>query len=610
MNGKKKALILSVAILSVLIISAVILPNLLPGSRNVQPTVDSLIRPETWAATDGLGRTLPVKGEVRKKNDRKFVGLFYWTWHTSFAKNNEPLNATRILAEHPEILHDYNSPLWQSENSGRPYFWDEPLYGYYRDTDEYVLRKHAELIADAGVDVIFFDCTNLSETWDESCEKLFEIFEKAKDDGVNVPKVAYMLPFNDGQDAATSLKHLYGDIYSKGRYSDLWFMWDGKPLIMAHPSALDETDAAQKEILDFFTFRENDPGYFSSDRKYAQKLWGWCSDWPQARYGTSAIGRTEQICVSVAQNAADGELVAMNADGNVQGRSFSKDGYSYSYKTGGKEITVDKDTPDSLLYGLNFQQQWDYAIAKDPNFIFVTGWNEWIAGRFDEWQGTVNAFPDEFSPEFSRDIEPSAGALGDNYYYQLAANIRRFKGVSSTTVVEDGKKTYYHYTNGVPVRDSDGWIGTHYSSDTVRNDIVSAQVSDDGETIYMTIRTKDDVSAPGKAWMRVFIDTDTQNASPNWEGFEYVVNRDGAGENVVTVERSTGGWAFEKTGEAKYLVSGSEMKLEIPAAALGLTGRVRFNFKISDNMQADGDILDFYKNGDVAPGGRFTFVYD
>jgi len=30
---------------------------------------------------------------------------------------------------------------------------------------------------------------------------------------------------------------------------------------------------------------------------------------------------------------------------------------------------------------------------------------------------------------------------------------------------------------------------------------------------------------------------------------------------------------------------------------------------LSDNMQVDGDILDFYKNGDVAPGGRFMFVF-
>ena len=41
--------------------------------------MDSINPANTWAATDGLGRTLPLKGDVRKKNKRKFVGLFYWT---------------------------------------------------------------------------------------------------------------------------------------------------------------------------------------------------------------------------------------------------------------------------------------------------------------------------------------------------------------------------------------------------------------------------------------------------------------------------------------------------------------------------------------------------
>ena len=35
---------------------------------------------------------------------------------------------------------------------------------------------------------------------------------------------------------------------------------------------------------------------------------------------------------------------------------------------------------------------------------------------------------DAFNPEFSRDIEPMKGGFGDNYYYQLAAFLRRFKG--------------------------------------------------------------------------------------------------------------------------------------------------------------------------------------
>ena len=581
------------------------------GSPNRNAPEKSDIRPDTWAAVDGLGRSLPVKGEVREKNDRKFVGMFYWIWHTNFAQSHEAKNAAEILAEHPDILYDFNAPEWENTYSGRPYYWNKPLFGYYRDTDEYVLRKHAELLADAGVDVIFFDCTNGTATWDESYEALFEVFESAKEDGVNVPQVAFMLPFNDGDDTATSLKNLYERIYSKDRYRDLWFFWDGKPLIMAHSSGLNKRDATEKAILNFFTFRQNDPLYFSGDTKYKQKIWGWCSTYPQAQYGVSANGRVEQMCVSVAQNAADGQLVAMNAKADVQGRAYSEGKYSYSYETAGKTVTVDSDTENALLYGVNFQQQWDNAIKADPDFIFVTGWNEWIAGRWEEWCGTPNAFPDQFSDEFSRDIEPADGILKDHFYYQLAANIRRFKGVSAETVQAAGVKTYFHYANSTRKRGSDGWQGLHYSSDTMRNDFVKAAVRDDGTNIYLTIYTKDAVTSyTDNAWMRVFIDTDPTGVSPHWEGFEYVVNRENATENTVTVERSLGGWQFEQTGTAAYAVKGNRMTLTIPAEALGLTkNHIHFNFKLSDNMQADGDIMDFYKSGDVAPGGRFTFVY-
>ncbi len=33
------------------------------------------------------------------------------------------------------------------------------------------------------------------------------------------------------------------------------------------------------------------------------------------------------------------------------------------------------------------------------------------------------------------------------------------------------------------------------------------------------------------------------------------------------------------------------------------------NFKWSDNMQADGDIMDFCTNGDVAPGARYKYSF-
>lgn len=604
------------------------LPSLIfCGTDNINDNVYGKVKPDTWVAVDGLGRSLPTYEDVGETDNRKFVGLFYWTWHYNFASEFEADNVTEILEKNPEAVRDFSHPVWENTPSGKPYHWNKPLFGYYQNLDEYVVRKHAEMIADAGVDVIIFDCTNGTYTWQPAYETLFKVFDEAISEGVNVPQVAFMLPFSASEDANTSLHDLYNNIYSKGRYQHLWFMWDNKPLIMAHSGALDKSLPKEKEILDFFTFKENVPSYFDDNHFITKKAWGWCSDYPQTKFGTSLFGKPEQMCVSVAQNAADGQLVAMNNGGNVQGRSFTHGNYSYSYKKDGETVTVDSSTENSMLYGLNFQQQWDYAIECDPDFIFVTGWNEWIAGRHDTWSGTENAFPDQFCDEYSRDIEPSAGAMKDHYYYQLCANIRRFKGVTKpaetsggTTIDINGddsqwdsvKNEYFHYIRSTRKRDADGWVGLHYENNTMRNDFRSVKVTYDSENVYFRIHTANLITPrTDPAWMRILIDTDFTGNSPNWEGFEYIINRNSADKTTLKVEKSSGGWNFEETGTAEYTVSGNIMQLSVPRSALGLSDgdEVHFNFKLSDNMQTDGDIMDFYQNGDVAPGGRFMFAF-
>ena len=145
----------------------------------------------------------------------------------------------------------------------------------------------------------------------------------------------------------------------------------------------------------------------------------------------------------------------------------------------------------------------------------------------------------------------------------------------------------------------------------MRNDISKAKVAYDSENVYFYVEAVADLTPEtDNAWMRLFIDTDTSGLSPNWEGFEYVVNRNSPENGKVTVERFTGGWAFETVATADYAVRGNVLEIAVPRSVLGLTGdTVKFNFKWSDNMQAD-DIMDFYSNGDAAPGGRFTFVFD
>ncbi len=586
----------------------------------------SEINPSTWAAVDGLGRTLSLNEDVGDKKQDKYVAMFYWTWHYPWINDHEPLTTGSVLDKYPEAVNDWDHPAWGGTYDGRPYFWGEPLYGFYANTDEYILRKHAELLADADIDVVFFDTTNGTQVFTEGYESLLKVWSEARADGVDAPDISFILNFGGNEDTRTQLYDIYDNLYSKGRYSDFWFIWDNKPMVMADIGALDLSVEKDKEIFDFFTFRDNESTYFASDTKYYEDTWGWCSDYKQTKFGKRLFGGVEEMCVSVAQNANENGLIAMNSPiGTVQGRSFTDGDYSYRYNYAGKEITVDKNIENSLLYGLNFQQQWDYAISQNPEIIFVTGFNEWIAGRWKSWCDVENAFPDQYNAEFSRDIEPSSGFLKDHYYYQLVENVRRFKGTDNLPKT-DAEKTidingsvsqwdsvlpeYNHYKGGKN-RNSAGWKGCYYTNNTFRNDIVQSKVAYDKNNIYFYVKTANNLTpSTDPDWMRLLIDTDTSGVSPNWEGFEYLINRESPKDGKATLEKSLGGIEFEEVCKVDYSTNKNILQVSVPRNALGLTNEeIKFNFKWSDNLLG-ADATAFYQNGDAAPGGRFAFVFD
>ena len=257
--------------------------------------------------------------------------------------------------------------------------------------------------------------------------------------------------------------------------------------------------------------------------------------------------------------------------------------------------------------------------------MYVTGWNEWVAGRYEEMWGEPNAIPDNALDGYSRDIEPSTGMLKDHFYNQMVSYIRKFKGmntqpvssgevkVDSTASIDWSSVTpvFRAYANNTVSRDYDGYQGYHYENTTGRNDFVESRVAYDAENLYFMVETAENITpCTDKAWMRLFIDVAGVEDDKNWETFEYMLNRESPTADKATLERSTGGWSWETAAEVAYTVEGNRMVVTIPRSALGIgEGDFTVNFKWSDNMQTDGDIMDFYVNGDVAPGARFKYSF-
>lgn len=572
---------------------------------------------DTWVAVDELGRKVKNCEDVRGKRKDKQVGIFYWTWRDA-QSNLEPVSMEKILAENPSAEYNENHPVWTVNGKGTQSSWNEPLYGFYLNRDQYVVRKHAVMLADAGVDFLLFDCTNGSLIWKQSYEPLLEGFRKAREDGINVPKVAFMLNFGPAHTTENMIRALYQDIYKPGRYSDLWYYLDGKPMIMGYKDALPESgagdydDALLKEIKEFFTFRCGQPSYgFGQTRP---EMWGWLEKAPQHKFGEREDGSCEMMTVGVAQNCtAENLCTCFNTPGSF--------GRSYTHEYG--HALLDED---SYKYGYNFQEQWDRALDCDPDIIFITGWNEWIMGRWHQpWikdpNSTQLAFVDQYDKEHSRDIEPDESCIRDNYYMQLCSNIRRFKGAnrriaagSSKTINEfadfDDVKPEYKADKGTTLhRDCRGFGSTYYRNDTGRNDIVKAKVARDDDNLYFYVETSTDIEGEGSDnWMTLLLNM-TGNRDSGWEGYDFAVNRRAVCDGKACLEKYTPvGW--EKHALIDYRLDGNKLMITIPKKLIGIDDNAHFSFefKWADNLPLN-DIIYFYRDGDTAPLGRFNYLY-
>ncbi len=555
-----------------------------------------------WPATDALGRSLPLSDEVGPPKSDRWVGIFYFLWHDNAGgrnpNGNGPYDISKIIEADPDAVKKPESPLWGPV--GMYHYWGEPLYGYYRSDDPWVLRRHADLLSAAGIDTLIFDTTN-AVTYTPTFLKLCEVFAQVRSEGGRTPSICFMVNTHAG----TTARRIYEDLYKKGLYRDLWFVWDGKPLMICDPKEADE------ELKAFFTLRKAHWPFEMVNTPYA---WHWEATYPQPYGYTDDPAKPEMVNVSVAQNlrVADGRVTNMS-NGDARGRSFAD---------GKMDVS-----PGSVNLGLNFAEQWKRALELDPPFVMVTGWNEWIAGRWGDPKGPL-VFVDQFDQQYSRDIEPGRCSHGDNYYWQMVANIRRYKGaapipkpsapmsISIEGAFDQWKDVGPEFTSpafDTEPRDHDGVAGTHYVNRTGRNDIVSCKVAADARNVYFYARTRNPLTSwAGPNWMWLLIRVVPKGERPDWEGFQYIVNREIDGPGQTWLETCEGGWSWKKAAQLAYRTGSHELHIAVPRKSLGLDGAPAgtvLDFKWLDNAQKPGDPLDLYVSGDAAPIGRYRFRY-
>ena len=575
------------------------------------------VDPSSWCAIDGQGNKIDpetaIYPDIAERNN-KFVGIFYFIWHGCHgydkpANYNDvqipaatdvesPYDLSKILAK------DSVNPQWGPPHA--MHHWGEPYLGYYVSNDEWVIRKHAQMLSDAGVDVVVFDVTN-AYTYIPVVKKILDIYTQMRHEGSSTPQFAFIL----NSSSSNTFNTLYSEIYAKKLYQGLWFQWLNKPLILVDPNAVPVA------CKDMFTIRHswylwNNKG---ADTWFGDGVdkWPWAGLYPQQ----AGIHEGKNEFVSVA--------AATHPISNI-GRSFDvKTNTEPKFFSSGK--------------GTYFQSQFNRAMELDPSFLFFTGWNEWtaqrqIASRNNEVsmpdrdvQKGDTYFVDQYNHEFSRDIEPVKGDFGDNYYYLLVDYIRKFKGVHRQPVTEkkykikiDGNMMDWQKVNTVYTDDQGdtkhrnhfGWgrMGTLVNT-TGRNDIILSKVATDGTSLFFYVKTAEPItSCKDLNWMQLFIQVRGYNA-PSWEGFQFVVNRTGVGTDKTILEKSKGGWDWDKVKSVSYRIKNNEMELSIPIRRLSIIDTTDFSidFKWIDNAAVDGNIQTCMSDGDSAPNGRFRYRF-
>jgi len=566
---------------------------LMPGFLSGQPL----------AGSDDLGRILPLNKSVGNPKANKQVAIFYFLWQGDDTAEDY-WDLSEIVPNHPEVLEDYDNKFW-----GKPvykpggkvgmYFWGKPIYGYYRGDDYWVHLRSIQLLTDAGVDLLVIDATN-TRVYPEQSNALMKAMDAVRAQGKKPPRIV----FYTNTSPAVSMQKVYDNFYKAGApyyHPECWFYLDGKPLILGFSKK-----GVGHDFETFFTYRE------SQWPTEPQKVNGW--PWieftrPQQVY-LNERGQKEIVNVSVCQHP--------NPTVGMGGSAFygSMENWGRSYRNG-SHGNPEKD----IFYGYNFQEQWDFALKQDVPFIFITGWNEWVAGRWESKDGNPEHswFCDQASPEYSRDVEPTLTAgLKDNYYMQMVGNIRSYKGIDPNPAAGSEKTiqkfsdwsnvvpVYTDYTGDTQARNHPGAESKPaiiYTNNTGRNDFHFLKVARDRNNFVFYAETSEAITPnSGNNWMRLYLNMD-RDVKTGWLGYDYRV----VGGNQLQKWVSAKWINVQKTNFAvdanKLMITVNRKNLESASA------KVDFEFKWSDNMQHDDDPLDWYVNGDVAPGGRFNYIY-
>lgn len=307
-------------------------------------------------------------------HNERIVGIAYTTWH---------------------------SPTFTDWGKGT---WNLPLDGPYSSDNREVIYKHGILLRDAGIDFVFVDWSNNTDydpdtmrenrsdfrMIEEATDILFEVWSTID----NAPKIAiFSGPGHNGIGSINNGNHqkkvnqIYRDYVEK--YKNLYFCYDGKPLLICYGATPNLYGANPVWTDDRFTIRWM-TGYVGQQKNLYNpstlQSYGFWS-WEERGIQTYTVHNNRVECITV------------TAASRPQGTEGEK---SYIPAYGRNN-------------GITLKRQFKRADDLGAGIVIIVSWNEWTTGE-------------QPSPEISKDLEPSQ-IHGTFYYDLLCEQIKKYKGL-------------------------------------------------------------------------------------------------------------------------------------------------------------------------------------
>lgn len=388
----------------------------------------------------------------------KRVGMFYLVWHAPAATAMDSIASQKgtqydledVIRGNGTIKYRDVYEKYGVEGQAVALYWmAKPKLGYYciyrarpNETGAVpdcknvtaTLTAHASQLVAAGIDHIVVDATNLVDNdpgggdllQRRPIEVLFEEWQKLHVQGKKTPQIAVWNAIPAGAIQWQSYLALYQKpeydgliLHDKKTKKKVFFAVDSQDSRAPAPANVAAFENAGNEVQRMWTIASTNA---SIDR------WAFMSYCQANGKDTTSIIGAGACNQPYTPKSTLGSVVAVAP-------SFQTGYGSLPHGSAGK------------LGGTTFRRQWATAFGVMPDWIFVSGWNEFVAqpqpNPFgDPFAKSVGLerdpegqklFVDTFGAEFGRDIEPTE-EYGSAYYDLLRSCTRVFrKNVASST---------------------------------------------------------------------------------------------------------------------------------------------------------------------------------